>query len=818
MAGIGTIAEELGRHIQRRGYSLERLARESGVSKATIHRWQTGKVVRPYYWENLLNIANALYLTKVDTDRLLFSSGLPSIDTLSSNANPEQQCLFRRWTVPSRNNLPGNLTSFVGRQVETLEIAGLLSQDDVRLVTLTGPGGAGKTRLSLKVANELHDVFPDGIFFVPLANVTNPLLVVPAIARTLELRDVPGQSTDARLVQYLRNRRVLLVLDNMEHLVDTAHSVVSMLQAAQYLTVLATSRIPLRVSCEHIWPVAQLEVPAFNTTPAALRGSHAVRLFAERANAVNPAFGLTDANVTSVVEICRRLDGSPLAIELAAARCRAFAVDEILERFPNLLDLGSDGPRDLPDRQQSLRAAIDWSYELLSASAQVLFRRLAVFSGGWPSEAIPAVCDGNAESLAELIDSNLVYRLPEKRYGMLETIREYAREQLTASAEDATFDARHAAYYLERTESAGPYIPQSRQEDWLRLIDREYDNIQTALERSSTEQDSDLTVRLAAALWPFWHEYDRFTEGERWLAVARALDDGHASETRAQLLTGSLFLAYSRGEIEIAERYGEQALVLWRELDHPHGIALTLLYMGLIRYVSGDVEAAQRLYEECLRLWRSAGEPLGVARCLSEFALLAGTTGQGDLALEHLREALDIYEREHDHAGIVRSRLDQGMLAMLAGELHIAIPALTEGVSMCRAMGNNHHLGWSLFYLGTSFCFAGEHERASAALEESVRIHQESDSKYGMAYTLLGFAALRHRQGRHCDAARLCGAVTTLLEVTGITMNPVAQQMYLQETMSVKSELGSTGFDRAYASGRDMIADEIVAFALAESN
>ena len=809
-----SVGEELSRHIQRRGYSLDRLARESGISKATLYRWMRGQVERPYYWENLLYVAGALNLTRVETDRLLYSIRSPLIETLYPRASPQQQELMSRWVTLSRNNLPGELTSFIGREVEMLQTAWLLSQDDVRLVTLTGPGGAGKTRLSLRVAGELHDVFPDGIFFVPLATVSDPQMIVPAIARTLGIRDVPGQSTDDRLTGYLRQRRLLLVLDNAEHLIDAAPDIVSLLETSRHVTVLVTSRIPLRVSCEHVQPVTLLDAPDPDAGIEDVRESLAVQLFTERARAVNAAFSLDEQVAGSVATICARLEGSPLAIELAAARCRNLSPDDILQRFPGRLDLGADGEVDRPDRQRSLRSAIDWSYDLLSLEAQVLFRHLAVFSGGWPADAVPAVCDGSPASLTELAEASLVFRVADERYGMLETLAEYAREHLLANNEDATMRVRHAHYYLELAESAQPYIPQSRQDNWLELVDREYDNIRSALQHLSSQGDREGATRLAAALWPFWHEYGRPIEGEHWLSIARDLEGGSGSETDAELLTGLLYLTFSRSDLVGAERIGEEALALWRALDNPRGIALVLICLGQVRYTTGDFGTPHLLFGESLALWRSIGEPLGIARCLSELATLSIITGDGARALQYLEEAVAIYERVGDRAGLTRSRLDLGLFAMLSGDLHTAIPALIEGVGMCRMLGDNHHLGWGLFYLGASCCFAGDLETASAALEESLGTQDETGSKYGMAFTMLGFAALRHRQGRHEVAATLCGAVTTLLQLSGISMNPAVHQIYLHESHSVREALGAPVFERAYAAGRDLTIDEAVATAL----
>lgn len=813
------MAAELGRHMRRRGYDPVRLASETGVSRASIYRWLRGDVTRPYHGEGILRVANVLELNKVEANRLLRAFQQASIDQLAASLTSEQLPLLRRWTTHTRNNLPADLTSFVGREEETLEIASLLCRGDVRLVTLTGPGGAGKTRLGLRVANELHDVFPDGIFCVSLATVNDPALVLQTIARTLEVRDVAGQSTDERLAGYLRERRVLLMLDNMEQVVDAGPEVVALLQQAGQVKALVTSRAPLHVSGEFERPVPLLELPGTDASLKETRASPAVALFAVRAEAVDPDFGLTRRNAASVARICERLDGSPLAIELAAARCRRFSPEELLQRFPSLLDLGADGPRDVSQRQRSLRATIDWSYELLSPEARTLFRRLAVFSGGWTVDAAVAVCGELDGALSELSEASLIVRSASQRYGMLETIREYAQERLSASGEEADRWQQHALYFLILAEARVPYIPQTRQPSWLERVDQEHDNFRSALGWATSQEHAELTLRLAGALWPYWHEYGHFREGKRWLEMAIAVGDGLPRRWLGSVLTGALTLSYSLGELTQAQAYGEAALVVWHEIGNQHGPALVLLYLGLIRSLSGDYLEALELYKESLGLWTSIDQPLGVALCKAEMGMLLSTIGQFGAAEAALAEAHALYEKEQDPGGLTRAYLDRGLTALLQFDLVKAIDLLQQGIEMSRQLGENYHLHSGLYYLGIALCFASEDDAtlldtALVHLSESVRLKHAAGDKYGLSYALLGFAAVAHRQGQAARSATLCGAVVSIQKRTGIVMNPAVQAIYNHEIQTVRDQLTESEFNTAFAAGEEMTVDEAAQFAL----
>ncbi|HEU5422318.1 MAG TPA: NB-ARC domain-containing protein [Nitrolancea sp.] len=443
-AGTATqspLAVLLTQHMTERGLTQARLAHLTGLSKATLNRWLSGKSDHPYHHLGVLRLAAALGLRKVETSRLLRAAGLPPLDALAASAEPEERALLARWAAPERHHLPADLTSFVGREDEIVTVAELLCRDGLRLLTLTGPGGSGKTRLALRVARETLDVFPGGVFFVPLGAVAEPGLLLKSIAERVGLRDVLDSALPARLTGWLRGKRVLLLLDNLEQLLESGPAIAGLLRASPGLTVLATSRVPLHLSGEHEWPLLPFPLPAPEEPGARLRANPAVRLFIERAEAANPRRRLDDEDLPAVAEICARLDGLPLAIELAAAGTRARVPWRLLADFPSRLDLAGDGPRDLPQRQRTLRNTIAWSVELLPEPARRLFPRLAVFAGSWDAEAAAAVCapEGTPVEAVEgflrtLVDASLIQSAPAAvgtpRYRMLETIREFGLERL----------------------------------------------------------------------------------------------------------------------------------------------------------------------------------------------------------------------------------------------------------------------------------------------------------------------------------------------------------------------------------------------------
>ncbi|HET9014038.1 MAG TPA: NB-ARC domain-containing protein, partial [Thermomicrobiaceae bacterium] len=502
-----SLASLLTNYMDERGLTQGQLAARAGIAPATLSRWLNRKWTRPYHREGVLSLAVALGLPRVSTNRLLRAAGLPPIDALARSPSGTERALLERWVRPVRNNLPADLTSFVGRDAEVTALAELLLRDDVRLVTLTGTGGSGKTRLALRVAEEGLDAFPDGVYFVPLVPVTDPALLLPSIAEAVGLREVLASTILGQLASWLQRKQVLLLLDNLEQLLDGAPVIAELLRAAPGLRVLATSRVPLHLSGEHEWPVDPFPVPDPGGPRRLLRASEAVELFRQRARAANARRALDDdEELAAMAELCARLDGLPLAIELAAARTRDRSPERLLAEFPGRLDVGSTGPRDVPPRQQTLRAAIDWSLDLLPAPARTLLARLSTFSGGWTEEAAVAVCAGGGVPAGELpgwlstlADASLVVRAGSavgvRRYRMLETIREYGAELLARTGETAAMRARHARFFVSLAESAPPYVPEVREGNWYDRVEEDLDNVRAALAWSAEQDDPEMLAR-----------------------------------------------------------------------------------------------------------------------------------------------------------------------------------------------------------------------------------------------------------------------------------------------------------------------------------
>ena len=549
-----------------------------------------------------------------------------------------------------RHNLPVQLTPFIGREREVTAVRERLLDPQRHLLTLTGPGGTGKTRLALQVAAEVIEAFPDGVFFVNLAPITDPTLVLPTIAQTLGVVDAGGSPLHETLAEVLREKQLLLVLDNFEQVLDAAVVVSAVLAACPRLRALATSRAALHVRGEREVPVPPLAVPDPRSLPPlpALPQYEAVRLFIARAQDVKPDFAVTNENARAVAEICARLDGLPLAIELAAARIRLLPPQALLARLSRRLALLTGGARDLPDRQQTLRAAIDWSYHLLTPTEQTLFARLAVFVGGGTLDAIEAICntDGTLdvlEGVESLVAKNLLRpedgTAGEPRFGMLETIHEYARERLEESgaAEELRW---HAAYYLSLAEMVEPQLVGPEQGRWMARLEAEHGNLRAVLSWSRATDATETGLRLAGALWRFWWVRGYLNEGRAWLEDLLARSGEVATAMRAKALRGAGVLAWVQGNYGRATALFEEALALHRDLGDRRGIATALGNLGAVARYQGDYRRATTLYEEALARVRDLGDTHGIAIGLSSLGAVAWVQGDHRRATAQLAEAL----------------------------------------------------------------------------------------------------------------------------------------------------------------------------------
>ena len=521
------------------------------------------------------------------------------------------------------HNLPVQPTPLIGREQEVTVVRELLGREEVRLVTLTGPGGMGKTRLGLQVAAELSDLFADGVFFVDLAPSAILHLVLSTIAQTLGIREVAGQSPLERLKEELQQKQMLLLLDNFEQVRERSVQVADLLSVCPKLKMLVTSREVLHVRAEHEFAVPPLALPDPRHLPdlAALSQYAAVALFLQRAQAVKPDFQITNANARAIAEICARLDGLPLAIELAASRVKLLPPQALLARLSQLLQVLTSAAPDVPARQQTLRNTIAWSYDLLTTEEQRLFRRLSVFGGGCTLEALEAICASLGEGdgivpvldgVASLIDKSLLQQTEQEgempRFVMLETIREYGLECLTASGEMELTRRAHAAYFLRLAEEMAPKLVGPQQAAWLGRLEREHDNLRAAMEWLLEREEAEMALRLGGALWGFWGIRNHANEGRQWMERTLSSRGQVRASVRAKALIGlGVLVFFLQGDYDRAQELCRESLALFREVGDKPGIAMSLSELGMIELWRSNYAAACSLAEEALTLWRELG-------------------------------------------------------------------------------------------------------------------------------------------------------------------------------------------------------------------
>jgi predicted ATPase/class 3 adenylate cyclase len=731
------------------------------------------------------------------------------------------------------NNLPAQPTPLIGRERELGEVRDLLRGEGVRLLTLTGPGGIGKTRLGLQVGAELLDEFEDGVFFVALAPITDPALVASAIAEPLGVVEAGEQPLEESLKGYLRGKELLLLLDNFEQVLGGASLVGELLSACPKLKVLATSRSVLRVYGEQEYPVPPLELPRPGRLPPIERLSQyeAVRLFIERAKAASPNFSVTDENAPAVAEICARLDGLPLAIELAAARIKLLTPGAMLDRLGSRLKLLGGGARDLPERQRTLRDTIEWSHALLEEGEQVLFARLAVFSGGRTLEAIETVCDAKGdlpvdalEGVSSLLDKSLLRQEVgpegESRFVMLETIHEYARERLEASGEAEATRRLHAEHFLALAEEAEPELRGAHQLGWFEKLEAEHDNMRAALSWAMGEGDSEVGLRLAGSLWWFWLVRGHLSEGGRWLEGALAQDDGRSarSSARAKALVGAGRLMLEQGDLERATALLEGGAELFREVGPKEGLADALDNLGIAQAHRGELERARALFVESAEMFREAGDGWGVAESLNNLGLTASIRGENDQAMALHEESLRIRRELADKRGIAMSLGNLAVQALIRGDHERAATLCEEGLAMARALGDRGFTATFLGNLGGAMLGQGNLERATELLAESIAIGHELGDKPHLHTELLGMAHVAGAAGEALREARLLGAAQGLRECVGMGLLDLEAREDSEALLATaRSQVEEEAWERAWEEGRAMNLDEAISYALEDA-
>jgi predicted ATPase/class 3 adenylate cyclase len=716
----------------------------------------------------LKDLADPVQIYQVQADGL--AQSFPAIRTID--------------TRPKR--LPAQLTSVIGREQDIRRVSELLERD--RLVTLAGPGGSGKTRLAVLVADRVLPYFDDGVFFVPLAPVRDTEMVPSTIAGVLGVKEGPDLPVVMALEEHLRDRRLLLVLDNFEHLLPAASVVSRLLGAAPQVKVLATSRALLRIYGERDYVVAPLPIPKpHETSVPEVESSPAVQLFLDRAAMARPGFSLSVDSARAVAEICRRLDGLPLAIELAAARIRILSPGELLGRLGRRLVL-EGGARDLPERQRTLRATIDWSYQLLDVDEARLFAYLSIFAGGWTGQAAERICDEGLgvqvlDGLESLMDHSLIQRVMSDhdalRFDMLETIREYARERLDASSETDDLARRHASHFLELAQSAEPHVTGPEADRWLDILRLETDNFRSVLRWAMDRGDLpslDIGLRMAASLWRFWQQTGGLREARQWLEdlLARGTDPSIGSAR-----------------------------------------AKALIAAGGIAYWQSDLGRARDLYEEAVELYRGLGDRRGMADALTSLAPIPMMTGDLPLARQLAGQARDLWQELGDQWQAALATLTLGMSSLVEGGYEQALSYFEEFVPVVRARGDRFWLISGLTSMAQAQHLLGRFEQARQNFGEALRLALEANDLASVTIALDPLSNLEDAAGDHDRAVRLWAASQAIKQQIGGGA-PAEVMRVSDPSAAARLAMGEDAVGRAWAEGWAMTPNEAVRYATRE--
>jgi predicted ATPase len=765
------------------------------------------------------------------------------------------------------NNLPHQVTSFIGREKQMSEVKRLLER--ARLLMLTGSGGCGKTRLAIQVAAELLDTYVDGVWLTELASVSAGALVEQTVAAVLGLKEEPGRSLTQTLIEHLKSRHALLVLDNAEHLLGACAQLAdALLRHCPKVVLLMTSREALGLSGEQTYRVPSLSMPdpKHDVTPERVAPYESVRLFIERAQLNLPQFAVTHENAPALASVCHRLDGIPLALELAAARVRSMSIQEIDRRLDQRFRLLTGGSRTALPRQRTLRALIDWSYDLLSEAEKSLLGRLSVFAGGWTLDAAEEVCAGNGvdrgavfDLLTSLFDKSLAIaeeRHAATRYRMLETVRQYARDRLLENAEEARWRTRHLAYFLRLAEDAEPRLMGPDQAIWLDLLETEHDNLRGALTwSSSADTDAAGGLRLAGATGRFWLVRGYFREGRGWLSGLLDLArEGQDQAARAKALHWAGDLARQQGDYPIARVLLEESVAIRRALGDRPGVAASVSNLGTVAHYQGDDDAALALYSEGLAIRRELNDQWGIAMSLNNLGTVAFHRGDyatvrslneeslaifrklgdrqniamalsnlGEMALERddystawtlLSESLEIGRELGDRMHIASALVSLGEVAYVRGDWPSARALHEESLALFRELGSRQGIASSLNSLGDAACAEDDYLAARVFYEESVAICRELDDRWGLAESLEGLADVAFGLSGPHRAACLWGSAQRLRDVVGFPLRRTERIRHDRRVAAARAAMGADAFDAAWRETEAMPMEQVLEYAL----
>lgn len=742
---------------------------------------------------------------------------------LDAEPTAETQQLFSRIergkvAAPKRSrphNLPEPMSSFVGRADDLAEVGNLL--DSNRLVTLTGVGGIGKTRLALELARTQLDEYADGVWWVDLAPLAEPRSVPQAVATALGLREASGQTIEATLAAELAANELLLVLDNGEHVVEAAASLVARLLAASPdLTVLATSRRPLEVPGEAVWPMPLLDLPEVEESPNQMEDAEAVRLFVDRARAARPGFALTEANAASVARICRQLEGVPLAVELAATQVRALAPEQIQARLRERFERLGSGPPAAGTRHQSLEAALEWSYQLLAPEEQSLLRRLAIFRGGFTTEAAEAVCAGHGvdceavvPALTGLVEQSLV-RFDGTRYRLLEPVRQFGETKLGTSNAAERTRQRHLAYFLRLAEAAEEKLDGPDQTALFRELDAEHDNVRAALAWALRTEKVEQALRLAWAFARFWHNRGHWTEGRRWLEQVLQRREAASRQIQAKVLHRFGQTAALQGDNDNAQAALDEGLAMFRELGDRRATGYVLKTFGMIKAHEGKRDEARRLAEEALAIARDIGDEFLAMGSLNNLGVHHNEQGDLATARQRFEECRAKAAATGNRRTLALSIFNLGKVANYEGQSDQARQLFEESLRHFRELDMKPEISGLTAKLGVLKLRQGNHEEAFNLLSESLAMSWNIGHQRRSMFTLSSLASAFQARGQAIEAAQLQGAATAALEQIDTVLEREERDLYERTATALQEALGDDGYKQAFEAGQALSLEEAI--------